>query len=394
MATSPIYSWPEPDNTDLVKNGALAIRTMGNAIDTTMGTMVAKTVVDAKGDLIAGTAADTVNRLAVGSNGETLVADSSTSTGLRYQPTNAAGKNCIINGGMDIFQRTTSTSFNAYALDRWYIGSSGAVTTTQSSAKVTPNSQYMMLMTAQSTQQIFAYQAVETKNAVYYAGKTVTLSAYAAGLTTTTNLIMILSYSTSVDNSVTGTWTDITVASGSANLTLSSTVTRWSAQYAVPSDAKSLRVLFVNNAANITVGQGIYLGDVQLEVGSVATAFSRAGGNIQGELAACQRYYWRSSVGTAYGTYGLAYAISTTLALASVQFPVAMRINPSSVDFSGLAIDFSGSFASAVSAISLGQATTVNAGLTCTTTGLTQYRVYDLCNNNNTAAYLGFSAEL
>jgi hypothetical protein len=85
MATSPIYSWPEPDNTDLVKNGALAIRTLGNAIDTTMGTMVAKTVVDAKGDLIAGTAADTVNRLAVGNNGETLVADSSTSTGLDWK---------------------------------------------------------------------------------------------------------------------------------------------------------------------------------------------------------------------------------------------------------------------------------------------------------------------
>ena len=84
MATSPIYSWPEPDNTDLVKNGALAIRTLGDAIDTTMGTMVAKTIVDAKGDLIAATAADTVARLAVGTNGQTLVADSSTSTGLKW----------------------------------------------------------------------------------------------------------------------------------------------------------------------------------------------------------------------------------------------------------------------------------------------------------------------
>jgi hypothetical protein len=82
MATSPIYSWPEPDNTDLVKNGALAIRTLGNAIDTTMGTMVAKTVVDAKGDLIAGTAADTVARQAVGSNFAFLQADSAQSTGL------------------------------------------------------------------------------------------------------------------------------------------------------------------------------------------------------------------------------------------------------------------------------------------------------------------------
>jgi hypothetical protein len=36
MATSPNFSWPEPDNTDLVKNGALAIRTAVNAIDTSM----------------------------------------------------------------------------------------------------------------------------------------------------------------------------------------------------------------------------------------------------------------------------------------------------------------------------------------------------------------------
>ena len=36
MATSPNFSWPEPDNTDLVKNGALAIRTAVDAIDTSM----------------------------------------------------------------------------------------------------------------------------------------------------------------------------------------------------------------------------------------------------------------------------------------------------------------------------------------------------------------------
>jgi len=85
MATSPIYSWPEPDNTDLVKNGALAIRTLGNAIDTTMGTMVAKTIIDAKGDLIAGTAADTAARLAVGANDTILVGDSTAATGLAYK---------------------------------------------------------------------------------------------------------------------------------------------------------------------------------------------------------------------------------------------------------------------------------------------------------------------
>ncbi len=84
MATSPNYGWLEPDNTDLVKNGALAIRTLGNAIDTTMATMVPKSIVDAKGDIIAATAADTVSRLAVGANNTVLTADSSTATGLKW----------------------------------------------------------------------------------------------------------------------------------------------------------------------------------------------------------------------------------------------------------------------------------------------------------------------
>lgn len=43
------------------------------------------TAVDAKGDLIVGTGADTFARLAVGTNGHTLVADSAQSTGLKWQ---------------------------------------------------------------------------------------------------------------------------------------------------------------------------------------------------------------------------------------------------------------------------------------------------------------------
>lgn len=43
-------------------------------------------IVDAKGDLIAATAADTVGRLAVGTNNQILTADSSTTTGLKWVP--------------------------------------------------------------------------------------------------------------------------------------------------------------------------------------------------------------------------------------------------------------------------------------------------------------------
>lgn len=137
MATSPIYSWPEPDNTDLVKNGALAIRTLGDAIDTTMGTMVAKTIVDAKGDLIAATAADTVARLAVGTNGQTLVADSSTATGLKWATPSAGGGWQVVKAETTFtsvastgttFDSIFSSSYNYYMVEIKALGGGAAAT--------------------------------------------------------------------------------------------------------------------------------------------------------------------------------------------------------------------------------------------------------------------------
>lgn len=88
MPTTTNYGWTTPADTDLVKDGASAIRTLGSSIDTTVynnaNAAIAKTIVDAKGDIIAATAADTVSRLAVGSNNTVLTADSSTATGLKW----------------------------------------------------------------------------------------------------------------------------------------------------------------------------------------------------------------------------------------------------------------------------------------------------------------------
>jgi hypothetical protein len=96
MATTTNYGWVTPDDTALVKDGAAAIRTLGTSIDTTTfnnaSAAIAKTIVDAKGDIIAATAADTVSRLAVGANDTVLTADSSTATGLKWAlPAGGAG---------------------------------------------------------------------------------------------------------------------------------------------------------------------------------------------------------------------------------------------------------------------------------------------------------------
>lgn len=104
MPTTTNYGWTTPADTDLVKDGAAAIRTLGSAIDTTVfnnaNAAIAKSIVDAKGDLIAATAADTVARLAVGTNGQFLKANSATSSGLEWADVSAGGLTSIASGSL------------------------------------------------------------------------------------------------------------------------------------------------------------------------------------------------------------------------------------------------------------------------------------------------------
>ena len=205
-----------------------------------------------------------------------------------------AGKNAVINGGMDIWQRSTSSSTlgNYTTADRWYVGAySGTGTFAQESTTVPSGSRYSLKFTASATSQPYAYQVIETANAQQFAGQTVTLSSKLAA-STSTAIAVGLEYSTSTDAAVGGSWTGITPSAGGTATPTSTTFISGTATFAVPSTAKSLRVGFytVSTIASAVV---LYIGQVQLETGSIATPFSRAGGTLSGELAACQRYYFK-----------------------------------------------------------------------------------------------------
>ena len=131
--TTPNFGFDIPQSTDLVKDGATAIAALGTDIDTafvdlkggTTGQVLAKAsgtdldfswvaqddsnaiqnaIVDAKGDLISATAADTPARLAVGTNGQALLADSTTATGLKW--------GTPASGGMTLLSTTTLSGSN------------------------------------------------------------------------------------------------------------------------------------------------------------------------------------------------------------------------------------------------------------------------------------------
>jgi hypothetical protein len=68
---------------------------------------------------------------------------------------------------------------------------------------------------------------------------------------------------------------------------------------------------------------------VQLELGSTATTFSRAGGTIQGELAACQRYCFAVTSGATDRTTSQGNYYNSTTFVSTVAYPVTMRTTPS-----------------------------------------------------------------
>jgi hypothetical protein len=134
MATTTNYSWTTPDDTALVKDGAAAIRSLGTAIDTTVfnnaGASIAKTIVDAKGDIIAATAADTVARLAVGANNTVLTADSTTATGLKWATASGGGK------VLQVVSATTTTSTTIATTTQTDTTITASITPTSATSKV------------------------------------------------------------------------------------------------------------------------------------------------------------------------------------------------------------------------------------------------------------------
>lgn len=127
-----------PTSTDLVTDLPADFEVFGQAVDTsladlkggTTGQVLAKNsntdmdftwtaidplvILDAKGDLITATAADTPARLAVGTNGQVLTADSTTATGLKWATAAAGGMTQLATGTLSGATTTISGISGSY----------------------------------------------------------------------------------------------------------------------------------------------------------------------------------------------------------------------------------------------------------------------------------------
>lgn len=381
MALSPNYGWAEPDNSSLVKNGAQDIRALGDAIDTS------------------------VWNVGFGQ----------------------AGKNKIINGDFRINQRnfTSTTTSGTYGFDRFFANAVDG-TTTYSAQTFTPGTAPVagyegvnfarIASTGQTLASAQSNLRQHIENARTFAGQTVTVSFWAKAATATPNVAIELQQYFGSGGSP-----STTVSYNLGKVTLSTSWQRFSASIALSSlsgvtfgtnnDSSLLLILWTSAGSNFNSRTGtlgiqtatIDFWGVQVEYGSKATPFQTAsGGSLQGELAMCQRYYWRkkSNATYAYVWVGQGTTRSTTRTILGVDFPVNMRSAPT-INTSGTFLVAAGTGNVTVTGFSINQiweggeggyrGMAVNADVA---SGLTAGYATFCYANNDANAFAEWSAEL
>jgi hypothetical protein len=309
--------------------------------------------------------------------------------------------NVIINGAFDIWQRGTSfgtASVGQYTADRWRWDGSGvaSVTSTQRHSIVsdlpTPGATgYAIKITNNSVGDFNIAQAIEDVNTLN--GQTVTFSFWARS---------------DAPGSILETYLIQNFGSGGSSGTITlinstgTTSTSWKrfvGTATIPST--SGKTVGAGSSLVVRIDPGndatgtYYIWGVQLEAGSTATPFRRNANSLQGELAACQRYYYRNS--TPLGIFALGYAASATSGRYVIDLPTTMRVTPTSLEFgSGVGTSDMVTYDMALTALvidSVSGPQTIRLTSTVAS-GQTAFRPQGLIGRGGGSDFVGFSAEL
>ena len=388
----------------LAVNDEIVILTIGgfNVADT-----IPLSTIDAKADLVVGTADNAITRLGVGSDFSILFADSSTVSGLRWGSTyQVAGKNNLLNGDFSVWQRGTGTftlTIPTFVMtaDRWRAGGAGNITR---QSFVVGNSivgyEPAFFMRYTITANSLNYEIMNRMEDVRtLAGQVATVS-YWAKLSNGSDSMTILPRL--VQDFGTGGSPSSVNATNLTAPTLTTSWQRFTSTITVPTI--SGKTLGTNNDSNLylsfqvsNTGTGaVDFWGVQVEAGNTATPFTISGASLAQELYLCQRFYYRQTAPTANTRFAIGNATSTTNVSGTVVLPTTMRVAPTAIDFSTLGAFSSGANIAITNAVLDTAAVGFNSAAINFTvaSGLTQDRSYWVVANNSTNGFLGISAEI
>jgi len=266
----------------------------------------------------------------------------------------AVSPNYIINGDFGINQRafSSTTTTGTYGFDRWtYLNSSGTTYSAQTfTAGAAPVAGYeaqnyaRIVSTGQSAVDSYSILIQKIEDVRTLAGQTATVSFWARAGAGTPKVAVEIVQNFGSGGSPSG---EVYTAGGS--VTLSTSWTRYSVTVSVPSisgktvgttaNTSSVQLFLWSSAGSSYASRASSIGiqsatvdywGVQVESGAVATPFRRNANSIQGELAACQRYYFKTTTGLQKTYYNIFN--SGNCQTASIPFPVPMRVAPSTVN--------------------------------------------------------------
>ena len=270
---------------------------------------------------------------AIQTSGNLTITGNTVTTGALVA-SNMPGRNRLINGAMMVDQRNSgnartilsSATTVTYTVDRWYAYSTGANVTGQQVTGSVSNTYNYRFTGAASVTGIGFGQRIEALNSADLAGTTATLSVDLANsvLTTVTWTAFYANTTNTFGNISTPTRTQI----ATGTFTVTSTVTRYSTQIAVPAAATTgIDIVFSVGAQ--TSGTWT-VGNAQFEAGAFATPFERR--LIGQEIPLCQRYYYQvlasNTAGGNRSMWGGYVRGSTSFEGFYRPFPVPMRATP------------------------------------------------------------------
>jgi hypothetical protein len=307
------------------------------------------------------------------------------------------GVNKLINGNFDVWQRGTTAVSSGYRADRWF-ASAGTESYSQGTATPPDGSFYygIATRTTATSASLGLGQRIESAITRYLVGQTLTCSFYYRQTSgTITSCKLVVDYANALDN-FTGT---TNVYSLTSSITPSASWQKYTFTFVVTSNmATNGFQILVGAGTTVTGPVTINIAQVQLEVGSSATAFEQRQPGY--ELMLCQRYYIRhQSPGIGfrigYGTY------NSGSPGGQIVIPISMRATPTAIDTTGTPGDYSLGIGSAspvltsVPSLATASSSSTSIYLNCiTAVGASTDGFGAVIRAVNANMYIGISAEL